>query len=332
MRCMKYIVTLMAGLVIGWLAAGLWTDIVNPDEPADWIARIDGEFITAEDFIHEMGRRGGNRPGQYQDMEQKEALLESMLFQRAVVLAARAEGLDSRPEIRRSLDQILVNHYFQNHLRPRQEALRVSDEAVREVFEAHADDYTIPARRRVAMIQVNVPEGATPELRQASRARIEEARSLATQLNGSVTHFGHLAVDYSEDTASRYRNGVIGWIGETAPERYRHDPVVVAAANAMHEAGTISEVLEGEGAYYIVRLVSLEPARTRSLEELADGIRQRLVQEHYRIEEQAFRAELLARFETEVRTRQLKGIEPLAGRATSEPPAPPALPLDQQGD
>ena len=332
MRYMKYVVTLLAGVVIGWLAAGFWTEVVSPDEPAEWIARIDGEFITAQDFIHEMQRRGGNRAGQYQDLEQKQALLDSMLFQRAVVLAARAEGLDTRPEIRRSLDQILVNHYFQDHLRPRQEALRVSDDAVREVFEAHADDYTIPARRRVAMIQVNVPEGAPPEVRQALRERIEEARALAAGLNGSVTHFGSLAVEYSEDTASRYRNGVIGWIGELAPDRYRHDPVVVAAANAMTEAGAISEVLEGEGAYYIVRLVSLEPERARSLEELSDGIRQRLIQDHYRAEEQAFRDELLAGFETEIRAAQLDAIEPLAGRAVSEPPEPPALPVDRQGE
>ncbi|TVQ34872.1 MAG: hypothetical protein EA370_09995 [Wenzhouxiangella sp.] len=332
MNDMKYVLTLLIGLMIGWLLSGFWTEVSSPDEPSDWIARIDGEFITAEDFVHEMRRRGGNRPGQYHDTEQKMALLESMLFQRAVVLAARTEGLDSRPEIRRSLDQILINHYFQNHLRPRQESLRISDEAVREMYEANADDYTIPARRRVAMIQIDVPDRAPPEVRESLRERAEQARTLATELNGPVPHFGRLAIEYSEDTASRYRNGVIGWIGESAPERYRFDPVVIAAANAMNESGDISEVLEGDGAYYIVRLVSLEPARARSLEELSDGIRQRLMQEHYRAEEQAFRSEILAGVNTEIRTRALEAIQPLGAAPVDEPPIPPALPADRQGE
>ncbi len=329
MKWLGYACVFVAGLLLGWFFAGGWSPSDQPPAPGDWLARVNGEYLTTEEFIDEMRRRGGTRPGQYQTVEQRQALLDDLLYRRALVAAAREQGLDRNPQVRRSRDAILVTQYLQDNLRPRQEAIRISDREIRQLYEAQAEEYTIPARRRVAMIRINVPAGASEETREALRARAEQARQEALELNTSVFHFGTLARQYSEDPGSRYRNGVIGWISEAAPERYRHDPVVVTTANAMTEPGQVSDVLEGEGALYLVRLVDYQPARARSMEELADGLSQRLRRDRHNEIEVAFRHEVLDRLDIEVRADRLEQIDPVGPpRPDDDTPRPPPMPVD----
>lgn len=316
----------LGGLVAGWFLPQWLDRAATEPTPADWIARIDGDYIDRDRFVAEMRQRGGTRPGQFQALDQKQALLDDLLYRKAVIKAARAEGLDQQPAVRRALEQILITRYIQQHLRPRQEKVEIDRAAIEAAYAELRRDYTIPARRRVAMIHVGVPDQAPPEVRERARQRAAAALEEARRLDDSIRHFGALAREYSEDQASRYRGGVIGWIGEAAPERYRYDPVVVNTANRMREPGTLSEVLEGEDGFYLVRLVDHEPARQRSLDELAAGIRQRLLRERYQQVEQTFRDELVGRFEVEVRADALADIDPLGPPAAEQPRRPPDVP------
>lgn len=324
---MKHLIAAIALFALG-VAAGSWWASSSDDAtivPDNWIARIDNIYISEDEYVEAMRRRGGNRAGQYHDMAQKQELLEALLYRKAVTRAAREDGLDREPEIRNSLDRILVNQYIARHLRPRQEDITISDKAVAEVYERDRERYSIPARRRVAMIRIEVPEGADDEFRATARERAEEALAAARQLDNDTLHFGDLAREYSDDQSSRYRGGVIGWIGEQAPERYRHDPVVIETANSMQDGGEISDVLEGKDGFYIVRLVAHEPTRKRSLDELGSGIRQRLLRDRYRATEDEFRHEMLGRYPIEVREQRLADIEPLGPPAREEtrPPQGP---------
>lgn len=324
---MKQIFFAVALFALGAVAGSWWASSSDQTTsvPDNWLARIDNVYISEEEYVDAMRRRGGTRPGQYHEMAQKQELLEALLYRKAVTQAAREDGLDREPEIRNSLDRILVNQYIARHLRPRQEEVEISDEAVAEVYAQESERYAVPARRRVAMIQIEVPEGADDEFRERARGRAEEALAAARELDDETLHFGDLAREYSEDQSSRYRGGVIGWIGEQAPERYRHDPVVIETANEMQDAGAISGVLEGRDGYYIVRLVAYEPTRKRSIEELESGIRQRLRRDRYRAVEDEFRHEMLERFSIDVREERLAEIEPLGPPARDEtrPPQGP---------
>lgn len=313
----------MFGAGMGWWLASFQDE--TADVPDNWIARLDNIYIGEDEYIEEMRRRGGSRPGQFHVMAQKRELLEALLYRKAVTRAAREEGLDREPEVRNSLDRILVNQYIARHLRPRQDGVEIPEDELAEVYERERERYAVPARRRVAMIQIQVPESADDDYRAAARERAEVALAAARELDDDTLHFGDLAREHSEDHSSRYRGGVIGWIGEQAPERYRYDPVVIETANSMHEPGTTSEVLEGSDGFYIVRLVAYEPTRVRPLEELRSGIRQRLLRDRYRAIEDEFRHELLARFSTEVREERLADIEPLGppARDKMRPPQGP---------
>lgn len=317
---------LVAGIVIGWLAAGWWPEPDAAPEPDDWLARVGNHYITQDEFVAEMERRGGRRPGQFQSVEQRRELLDELMYQRALVQSAEAAGLDRKIEVRRSLDQILINQVIASKLRPLQEDIEINDAEIQALYEAEADAYAIPARKRLAMIHLRLPSNADPATRDEVQARAESVLAEAARLGDNVRDFGVLARDRSEHQASRYRGGVLGWIGEGAPERYSHPQVVLDWASDVTQPGQFSELLQDDSGYYIARVVDYEPRQARSYDDLADGIRQRLMREHYIRVEHQFKQDQLADASVELRPGAIEAIEPLSSPGREEPRQPPRLP------
>src|SRR5690606_27425772 len=145
-RALVPALTLVAGVAIGYGAARLGTaPPPQADAREDWVARVAGEYISKDRFVDEMRQRGGLGPGQYQQPEQRRALLDALVYQQALVAAARNAGIDRLPEVERTLDQVLANQVLQRQLRDRQQAIEVPEAAVRAFYEANVADYTVPA-------------------------------------------------------------------------------------------------------------------------------------------------------------------------------------------
>src|SRR5690606_15365795 len=139
------------------------------------------------------------------------------------------QGLTEAPEVHRAIEQIVANSYLKRTLRDAQRQITVSDEDVARFYEANADQYMVPARKRVAMVRIEVPAKAEEAAWAKAEKRAAEALAQAKGLKLSVLHFGDVAREYSDDPSSRYRGGVIGWIAELKQDRYRYDPVVIEA-------------------------------------------------------------------------------------------------------
>src|SRR5690606_10997323 len=107
-----------------------------------------------------MRRRGGERPGQYQELEQKRQLLDELVYRAALTKAAQRDGMTDQPELRRAIEQLVGNRYLQDTLRQAQREVNVSDEDVRRFYAANAEDYSVPARKRVAMLKISVAADA----------------------------------------------------------------------------------------------------------------------------------------------------------------------------
>lgn len=331
MKYAGYAVCLLAGLAGGW-ALAQWNApravVEDSTVPADWVARIGDDYITADEIEAEMERRGGARPGLFQDETQKRALLDDMLLQRALVAAAKRNGLERKPETRRAIEQLLTSQYLQETLRKQQQGVSVSEAEIKSYFDANADSYTVPARRRVAMIRIGVAPDADATAWKAAEARAAEALRKAKALDAGTPHFGAIAREYSEDQASRYRGGVIGWITEGRTEGYRYDAKLLEAAAALKSVGDISAVLRGNDGVYLARLVEAQPQQERAFDQLRAGLEQRLMQERLAVIEQEFRERTLDEAAVEVREARLAQIKPPGPPASEDPPTPPAMPVD----
>lgn len=328
MKLISAIALIAIGILIGVGAARLWPHPMERAEaPDEWLARVGDEYITPEEFDFEMERRGGRRPGQFGSVEQRRTLLNSMVIREALVDAARKEGFDQRPAVRRSMDSVLITKYQQAKLEPLRDGVEITDEQVEAYYRENAEDYVVPARKRVAQIFIAAEADASPEARERAHQRAERIREEARQLDEDVAHFGELARRHSDDQASRYRGGVIGWVSQDAA-RSRFGPAIQEAAAMLDEIGEISPVTEGDDGFRIVRLVQREAARERALNDLRSGIRQRLLGEALRAVEARFLDRQMAEREIEINSEGLADIEPLSG--PKRPEGPPAGPSDRE--
>jgi len=318
-------IALLVGLLAGWLLAGGWSG-GRSSPRREWVAQVGDAYITPEMFIAEMHRRGGETPGQYQDIVQKRALLDDMVLRQALINAAKGIGLEADPVVRRQIEAALVNQYVEATLRKQQRAVKIEESETRAHYDAHAADYTVPARRRVAMIQIQVPANADEDVWRNATERAAEALGKAKKLAAHIPHLGEVAREYSQDQATRYRGGTIGWISEGQKERYRYDSAVIDAAMAAEKAGDFAPVVRGKDAVYVVRVVDIEPQRERPYEQLATGIHQRLLQDRMEAVEKQFRIDVLKNTRVQVREEGLNAIDPLAPPADKQPPQPPAMP------
>ena len=315
---------------LGWAGAWVFAPPREPRAPApappDWIARIGDRYLVAHDLIAEMRRRGGERPGLFQDAAARRALLDDLLLQHVLVDAARAAGLDQEPEARRAIEQLLVGRYLESTLRRTQGALDVGSDEVSRYYAEHADDYAIPARRRVAMLRIDVARDANEAAWVAAEARATEAVARTRATTPAVPDFGPLAVEVSSDPGSRYRGGSLGWLTDAREDSYAFDPALREAAFALATPGEFSPIVRGADAVYVARLIELQSAVPRPLAEVRAGIAQMLLQQRLAAAEAQFRADALAGADIDVREDRLAEIAPLGAPASAEPSPPPAVP------
>lgn len=293
--------------------------------PEGVLALVDGVPITVEEFRGEMARRGGAQPGTYATAEQRRALLLEMVRARALAAAARAEGIDREPEFVATIERLLGARYLQEHLDPVIAAVAVSDAEIAAWYEAHRAEYLVPARVRAAWILVEVSRKASPEERERLRQRAAEARAAAEALGPEVRNLGEVALKYSDDGATRYTGGELGWLHEEQAQSYRWGPEIVRRAFEMSRPGELSPVLEHDAGFYVLRLIERESAAPAPLDKMRAGIRSRLLKEKTEAARASFFERLVGQRKVVADPVRVEAIAPLA---PPEPPdlAPPPLP------
>jgi peptidyl-prolyl cis-trans isomerase SurA len=102
-----------------------------------------------------------------------------------------------------------------------------------------------------------------PEDALHAKARADSLRAMIA----AGADFSSIAGGYSDDEASRARGGDLGWF---APGDL--DPQFETALRAL-EPGGITEVIKGDGGYYILMLVEYEEPRTAQLDEIRDQLK-----------------------------------------------------------
>ncbi len=290
------------------------------------LARVGGQPVTAAMLRAEMERRGGRIPGRFATPEERRALLDELVRERAVLAAARAAGLDRDPEYVAAVERMLRARYLDEHLDAELERLEVSDADIEAFYREHAAEFLVPARARGAWIFLAVPAKATPEKVEEARQRAENVRAEALALPADARNLGPVALRHSEDPGTRYIGGELGWVTEVDVEGFRFGPEVARTLLALAEPGEVSPVLRIEKGFAIVKLVAREEAAPAPLEKIAPGIRNRLLRERRDEVRAAFYADLLRGVEVEVDVEALAAVEPLSPPKPVEPQSPPPLP------
>lgn len=326
----RLLCTVLAVITAGWLIAaevdgghfgvpGIADDAV--------LATIGDEEISAGQFRRELAVRGGGLPGQFATAEQRRALLDEMIRYRAMVAQARVEGYDTDPDVIAIFERAMVARFQKEHLQTPAESLDVTDEEVAAYYAEHRSDYDRPERSRAAIVFFKSSPLATEEKQQELQERVQQALDEARTLDPSIMHFGPVARKYSDDRASRYLGGVIGWLIKYPNRKYKWEAPVVDAIFSLSEPGQMTEPLSTEKGIYLVRLVDRETASPRPFEQVKNGIRHQLMRSKGELSDQAFNAGVLAGINVDVHQEIFSGIEaPASAAETVEEQRPPQLP------
>lgn len=139
----------------------------------------------------------------------------------------------------------------------------VDEDAVRTYYENNLASYGKEEERRVSHILIELGDDVD-----AARAEIE---ALKAQLDDGAD-FATLASENSDDTFSAENGGDLDFI---TPEMM--DAAFDEAAFSLESVGDISDIVETDFGFHIIKLTDINEAQTKSFEEVADDIRDSLL-------------------------------------------------------
>lgn len=275
--------------------------VVGPEAlNSNIIALVGGEPVTVEEFTRTFPREALERMPDYL-RRQYATFVQQLIENRVLAVAAEDEDFSHDPEylaeLKEAVRQVKMRHYYARHVSG---GVKVTDKEIEEYYKKHAKEYTVPERVRVRHILVEVRKGAHP-------AEVSNAFERAVELRQRILEgegFHEVAMKESS-CPSRAQGGDLGYV-----ERGQLVPEVERVAFSLR-GSEISPVVRSEFGYHIVQVTDRVAARRRTLEEVREEIRDRLMQERERARYQALLTRLTNTYQV---IRNEKVIEELVHR------------------
>jgi len=282
------------------------------------LAVIGEKHITLADFTAELDRRSRLHDRLYETEEQRGKLLDEMIQFEVLLAKARAAGYDQHPEIKARLNQFIVARFQEDQLAAQPAPITPSETEVRSFYEQNQERFTTPAAIRAALIHFKSSPKATGPKREELKQKAEAARAEARE--SDAAGFSRLAQKYSEDQATRYAGGDMGWLTRDSVAGHWEE-AVLNAAFAIPEPGHLSPLVETPQGFYIIRLMERKPSAVRPLAQVKDAITYELAQRQQHQRQLDFHEEMKRGLKIETHPELLKLIP--APEQTSEARPPP---------
>ena len=160
----------------------------------------------------------------------------------------------------------------------------MSDAEIQAYYEGHLKNYTTDETAKARHILIAVPQGASPQVDAAAKAKAED---LLKQIRGGAD-FAKLAAANSDDPGSKTQGGDLGSFG-----RGRMVPEFDKAVFSM-QPGQTSDLVKTNFGYHIIQTEARTPATVKTLAEVKPEIVPVLQQQKVGSVEQSYANQLLA--------------------------------------
>jgi peptidyl-prolyl cis-trans isomerase D len=154
------------------------------------------------------------------------------------------------------------------------QAIQVDPAEVKQYYDGNQRQFGVAEVRHAAHILFAAGKGEGEEARQKARAAAE---SLHAALVKNPAGFAEAAKKHSQDPGSAERGGDIGTVGRGS---MKDVPEFERALFQLSRPGEISPPVETRHGYHIIRLLAIQPARVRPLEEVRGQIEADLKKSH----------------------------------------------------
>ncbi len=258
---------------------------------------------TEEDFITEM-EKSLEAYLVRNDMS-REQLAENVQAQQGMPLDEFLKERAANPDFQR---MVLMTRLLE---KKKAEELAFSDEAVKERYEAEKDRvWSKPTQVQASHILIKTEPNATEEAKAAARKQAEE---ILAQVKQPDTDFAELAKEHS-DCPSSAQGGDLGFF----PRKGKMVEPFAAAAFDL-KVGEVSDVVETQFGYHIIKVTDRKEAQTTDLEKAAPHIRYSLQREKLASLQQEYMDELKEKAEIEYADAPADAEEPVSEMSADEP-------------
>lgn len=136
--------------------------------------------------------------------------------------------------------------------------LSITDADIKAYYEQNAKRFTVDEQRRASHILIAVKKDAAPAEVSAAKAKAE---SLLAQLRKNPAEFAKLAKENSQDPGSAERGGDLDF--------FSHGMMVKPFEDAAYKLkqGEISDVVQSDFGFHIIKVTAIKPASVKSLDE-----------------------------------------------------------------
>jgi len=294
----------------GPAAAGL-----SPEQAGRVLAKVGERVITLGDFAASLERMDQFDRLRYQTKERRRELLDEIIDVELLAAEAKRRGLDKQPETEEAIRQILRDAMLAKARQGLPAPGEIPPAEVRAYYDANADQFNEPERRRVAVIVL--------EDRKKAEAVLKEAAKIKTPAEWGELFFKHsiTAPKTKPPSAPLDLAGDLGVVGAPSDARGKNqkvpEPVRAAVFKIANVGDVLGELVEAEGKFYVVRMNGITAAHHRTLQEADRQIRIAILQQKMQEREKALEADLRKKFPVEIDDAALgkvklpEGVKPL---------------------
>jgi peptidyl-prolyl cis-trans isomerase C len=240
-------------------------EAAKPGSPEEVVARIDGRAITRSDFERHLSKQAPFVQARYGSPERRKELLSNLIRFEVLALEAEKRGYRRDPDVVRLVKQRSIEEMIAKELDGVYEPEDVPEAELEPYYRAHPELFTQKEAVRVSQILVR-------DRAEAARL-VKEARALGPR---DEKGFRQLVELHSQDEDSKQRGGDLTFLERDSPEPAR---AVIEAAHGLRQIGDVSEPVESEKGFHVLRLTQRRAGFLRPFEEVKRQVRLRLYQE-----------------------------------------------------
>ncbi|MCK5335740.1 MAG: peptidyl-prolyl cis-trans isomerase [Gammaproteobacteria bacterium] len=237
------------------------------------VATVAQQPISVSELKSRMIQRSGGMTQYFSSYENKKVLLHEMIDRELQIVSAKQAGYEKDPEIISAFENILIKKFRSDHLEIILKEVTIDNYEIQNYYQSNIKKYTMPAKVRVAIIHLKLSSLASKEKQAEVKIKAEAIYKLAKTLPESVKGFGSLAAKYSEDQATRYIGGDIGWL--IKGKAYNNiDYNILQSIEALKNKNELAPVIKAKDGFYLVKLIEEKPQQQQPLKRVEQSIRQ----------------------------------------------------------
>lgn len=248
------------------------TSTKTPENQGQAVAKVGDEVITLDEFEAQINQQNPLVRSRYKSPDHKRKLLESLVEREAMVQEARRLGLDKDPDVVQGLKKILARHLVNVEFnQKRVKEISITDEEIERYYQENQDRYHAPEKIRVHQIFFAGASNDAKARREARKRASEVLKKLKADPKDRRL-FLKMARENSEDEATKRVGGDTNFrTKEQLAESYGKD--FAETAFSLKQANDLSDIVEGEKGFYIMRLSGSQAAIDLPLDKVKGQIR-----------------------------------------------------------